>query len=129
MTILQQQRNKGLTTLNGIGSQGREALTMPAGYDAWKTDPGPAYADVPPPEGERADIEEPTVDEVWHPARGEYVTTVTFDSGSKFTILQATAGAFVGDYEIHGPGGLFRDGFTSPEKAVEWLCDPERWDW
>jgi hypothetical protein len=82
---------------------------------------------------------EPTVEEVWDGGRGEYVTEVTFASGAKYTIVQARSGAFVGEFEIYGPRGdhpesrtscsFYRDGFSSPEKAIDYLTDPERRDW
>jgi hypothetical protein len=98
------------------------------GYDAWKTT-NPDDEFLGPEPEDKDEIPEPEVEEVWDGARGEYVHTVTFASGAKYTIVQATRGRFVGDYEIHGPGGVFMDGYESPEKAIEWLCDPERRDW
>jgi hypothetical protein len=44
-------------------------------------------------------------------------------------VVQSTAGGFIGDYEIHGPGNFYRDGYEDPEEAINWLCDPERRDW
>jgi hypothetical protein len=81
----------------------------------------------PEPEDED-EIPEPSIEEVWDPAAAEYVTTVTFDSGSKFTIVQEREGACAGDYSIHGKN-FYANGFMSPEKAVDWLLDPERRDW
>jgi len=96
-------------------------------YDHWvSTNPDDEFLG-PEPEDED-EIPEPVVEDVWHPTRREYVTTVTFASGNKFTIVQAHAGPFVGDYEIHGPG-YFADGYLDPQDAIERLCDPERRDW
>jgi len=96
-------------------------------YDSWKaTNPADQFLG-PEPEDEDDLPPEPTVEEVWD-ACGEYVHVVTFASGNKFTIVQAHAGPFVGDYEIHGPG-YFADGYLDPQDAVERLCDPERRDW
>jgi hypothetical protein len=53
------------------------------------------------------------------------VTTVTFASGPKFTILQERDGAYAGDYSIHGDG-FYADGFASPEKAIDRLLDMAR---
>jgi len=100
-------------------------MTMLHTYDHWKTT-NPDDEFLGPEPQEEDEIAEPVVDEVWHPGRGEYVTTVTFASGAKFTIVQATRGRFVGDYEIHGPGGCFMDGYESPEKAIDYLLDLER---
>jgi hypothetical protein len=44
-------------------------------------------------------------------------------------VVQSTSGGFVGDYEIHGPGDFYRDGYQNAEQALDWLCDPERRDW
>ena len=97
------------------------------GYDAWLSRE-PEHAEWPGPDEEEEEIEAPEVEEIWHPTRMEYVTTVTFASGNKFTIVQAHAGPFVGDWEIHGPG-YFADGYLDPQDAIERLCDPERRDW
>lgn len=96
-------------------------------YDHWKTTNPDDQFLGPAPEDEDELPPEPTVEEVWD-ARGEYVHVVTFASGNKFTIVQAHAGPFVGDYEIHGPG-YFADGYLDPQDAIERLCDPERRDW
>ena len=105
------------------------------GYDHWKTtephyDEDPEYR-TPEEEEEAARAEaeaeaEPVVEEVWDPAAGEYVSQVTFADGTRFTIAQAKAGAYVGDYEIHGRG-FFSDGFSSPQRAVEWLINLRGW--
>jgi hypothetical protein len=93
-------------------------------YDHWKTT-NPADAELgPEPEDEDAP-EEPVIEELWDGA-GAYIHVVTMrPSGRKFYIRQATGGAFVGDWEICGPGGFFRDGFLSPEKAIDWLVSNE----
>lgn len=75
------------------------------------------------PEPEDEDEQpEPTVEEVWDGGRGEYVTTVTFASGKKFTIVQERDGAYSGDYSIHGKG-FYADGYSSPEKAIDRLIN------
>jgi hypothetical protein len=96
-------------------------------YDHWKTtNPDDEFLG-PEPEDED-EIPEPEVEEVWDGGRGEYVFTVTFDSGSKFTIARELGGAYRGDYSIHGKG-FYADGFMSPEKAIAYLTDPERRGW
>jgi hypothetical protein len=97
-------------------------------YDSWKSTNVDDEHLGPEPEDED-EIAEPVVDEVWDGARAEYVTTVTFASGNKYAIVKARSGAFVGDYEVYGPRGDVADGFSSPEKAIDWLTDPERRDW
>jgi hypothetical protein len=83
----------------------------------------------PEPEDED-ELPEPTVEEVWDGGRGEYVHEVTFDSGRKYIVSIAQAGAHVGDYDVVSPDeGVIANGFLSPEKAIDWLCDPERRDW
>ena len=91
-------------------------------YDTWRaTNPADEFLG-PEPEDEDAP-EEPEIEELWDGARAEYVHVVTFASGNKYKIVQARAGAFVGDWEIHGPRDFFADGFTSPEKAADYLID------
>jgi hypothetical protein len=104
----------------------RDYESLP-GYDAWISRE-PEYAEEPI-EDEEEEIPEPLIGEEWDGGRGEYVYTADFDSGSRYTIVQAKAGPFVGDWEIHGPKGFFSDGFASDEAAINWLCDPERRDW
>jgi len=98
------------------------------GYDAWKTtNPDDEFLG-PEPEDEDELPPEPTVEEVW--GVNGYFFEVTFASGRKYTIHQAQAGAFVGDYDVVSPDeGVIANGFLSPEEAIDWLCDPERRDW
>ena len=104
----------------------RDYESLP-GYDAWISRE-PEYAEEPLPDED--ELPEPTVEEVWDGARGEYVTVVTFASGRKYTVSVAQAGAHVGDYDVVSPEeGVIANGFLSDDKAIAWLCDPERRDW
>jgi len=98
--------------------------------DSWKaTNPDDEFLG-PEPEDEDELPPEPVIEEHWDGARGEYVHEVTFDSGRKYTVSIAQAGAHVGDYDIVAPEeGVIANGFLSPEKAIDWLTDPERSDW
>jgi hypothetical protein len=99
-------------------------------YDHWLTT-NPAD-DTDPEfrwEDEEEEIPEPTVTEVWIGWPVNYCHRVRFASGSVYSVVQSTSGAFIGDYEIHGPGNFYSDGFTSAEKAIDYLTDPERRDW
>lgn len=97
------------------------------GYDAWKLATPPEYEFLgPEPEDE---LPEPTVEEVWIGWPVDYCHRVTFASGHVYSVVRSTSGAFIGDYEIHGPGNFYRDGFASDDAAIDWLCDPERRDW
>jgi len=97
-------------------------------YDHWKTtDPADEFLG-PEPEDED-ELPEPTVEEVWIGWPVDYCHRVRFASGHVYSVVQSTAGGFVGDYEIHGPGDFYRDGFKSDDAAIDWLCDPERRDW
>jgi hypothetical protein len=90
-------------------------------YDSWKsTNVDDEFLG---PEPEDDELPEPTVEEMWSGSRGEYVHVVTFANGSQFTITRETAGAYVGDYTINGPGGFYADGYPSPEKAINYLID------
>jgi len=82
----------------------------------------------PEPEDED-EIPEPTVEEVWIGWPVPYCHRVRFASGHVYSVVQSTSGPFIGDYEIHGPGNFYSDGYEDPEAAIEWLCDPERRDW
>ena len=79
-------------------------------------------------EDEEDEIPEPTVEEVWDGARGEYVHVVTLGLGEQYTIARQFGGAFSGDYSIHGEG-FYADGYASPEKAIDYLLDIERRVW
>lgn len=81
------------------------------------------------PEPQDEEFAEPIVEEIWDGDTSEYIHVVIFESGRKFFVLMSRGGAFIGDYEIVGPSDFYRDGFVSPEKAIDWLCDPERRDW
>ena len=99
-------------------------------YDHWlSTNP----ADDTDPEfrfeDEEEEIPEPTVEEVWIGWPVDYCHRVRFASGHVYSVVQSTSGGLIGDYEIHGPGNFFRDGFLSDDKAIDWLCDPERRGW
>jgi hypothetical protein len=98
----------------------RDYESLP-GYDAWLTRE-PEYAEEPLPEDEEEEFEEPVIDEEWSP-RGEYVTTVTFASGTKFVIRQDNAD----NWEVFGPT-LWMD-FRTREHALSWLTDIEHWGW
>jgi len=78
-------------------------------------------------EDEEEEIPEPTVEEVWDGGRSEYVHTVTFASGYKYTVRQVHGGAFSGDFAVIGQsGGIIGEGFLSAEEAIDWLCAPDR---
>jgi hypothetical protein len=86
------------------------------------TNPADEFLGPEPEDEDEDEMPEPTVEEVWDPMAAEYVTTVTFASGSKFTIVQERDGAYAGDYSIHGKG-FYADGYSSPEKAIDYLID------
>jgi hypothetical protein len=106
---------------------------MPPGLDHWiTTNPDDEFLGPEPfRDDEDEPATEPVVKEIWD--NGRYAHLVTFPSGLRCYVQQATSGALVGDWEIHCPGilrgDIFWDGFTSPEKAIDWLLDPERRDW
>jgi hypothetical protein len=96
-------------------------------YDHWKsTNPADEFLG-PAPEDE--EFAEPIVEEIWDGDTSEYIHVVIFESGRKFFVLKSRGGAFIGDYEIVGPGDFYRDGYTSVEKALEYLTDIEHWGW
>jgi hypothetical protein len=102
-------------------SEGREITMLHRTYDHWKTtNPADEHLGLAPEDED--ELPEPTVEEVWDGGRGEYIFEVTFENGSKFTILQEREGAYTGDYSIHGKD-YYADGFVSPEKAIERLFD------
>jgi hypothetical protein len=99
------------------------------GYDAWiTTNPADEFLG-PEPEDEDELPPEPTVEEVWIGWPVDYCHRVRFASGHVYSVVRSTSGAFIGDYEIHGPGNFYSDGFASDDAAIDWLCDPERRDW
>jgi hypothetical protein len=96
-------------------------------FDHWRTtNPDDEFLG---PEPEEEEIPEPTVEEVWIGWPVSYCHRVTFASGHVYSVVQSTSGGFIGDYEIHGPSNFYSDGYQSAEKAIDWLCDPERRDW
>jgi hypothetical protein len=97
-------------------------------YDHWKTT-DPADVTLGPEPEDEEELPEPTVEEVWIGWPVSYCHRVRFASGHVYSVVQSTSGGFIGDYEIHGPGDFYRDGFLSPEKAIDFLTDPERRDW
>ena len=52
------------------------------------------------------------------------VTTVKTSAG-EFWFKVATAGAFVGDWELYGPNGYFRDGISSHDACIRKIEDME----
>jgi hypothetical protein len=95
------------------------------GYDAWKTT-NPDDEFLGPDPDEEEELPEPVISEVWDGGRGEYVTTVTFASGSKYTIRLSSFPADT--YEIVDPQGeIVNDGYVTPERALDWLTDIEHW--
>ena len=88
-------------------------MFMP-GYDSWKARE-PEYAEEPLPEEEE---EEPLIEE--EPG----VTTVTMPNSKQYFITEITAGAFVGDFQISGPG-FYSDGHPSMDAAVSYLLKQE----
>jgi hypothetical protein len=92
-------------------------------YDHWKSTNPDDVTLGPEPSDEDELAPEPSVEEVWDGGRSEYVHVVTFASGAKYAVVKARSGPFVGDYEIYGPRGELSEGFSSPEKAIEYLWD------
>ena len=93
-------------------------MHMP-GYDSWKLATPPEYDDAyfglepqDEDEGEPVITEEPGV------------TTVTLPNSKQYRITEITAGAFVGDYQIAGPG-FYSDGHPSMDAAVSYLLKQE----
>jgi hypothetical protein len=97
-------------------------------YDHWRAT-NPADVHLGPEPEDEDELEEPSVEEVWIGWPVNYCHRVRFASGSVYSVVQSTSGGFIGDYEIHGPGDFYADGYESAEKAIDWLCDPERRDW
>jgi hypothetical protein len=99
-------------------------------YDSAKaTNPADAALGPAPDDNENDLPPEPTVEETWDGGRREYVHEVTFASGKKFYVIgPARSGPFDGEYWITGPD-FYSDGFTSPEKAIDYLLDIERRVW
>ena len=93
-------------------------------YDSWKTT-NPADEFLGPEPEDEDEMPEPTVKEVWDGGRGEFVHIVTLGLGEQYTIARQFGGAFSGDYSIHGEG-FYADGYSSPEKAIDYLIDLER---
>jgi hypothetical protein len=98
-------------------------------YDSWKATNPDDESLGPEPSDEDELPPEPTVEEVYIGWPVSYCHRVRFASGSVYSVVQSTSGGFIGDYEIHGPGNFYRDGYEDPEEAINWLCDPERRDW
>ena len=85
-------------------------------YDHWvTTNPDDEFLG---PEPIDEDEEEPIVTE--EPG----VTTVTLPNSKQYFITEITAGAFVGDYQIAGPG-FYSDGHPSMDAAVSYLLKQE----